>query len=83
MEWISVNDLLPVPYLEVLLFASMNEHISRSAYEVKENQKKQFVGYLDFTGDYNCVYGDGYIPFHNEEITHWMSLPENPKEKSL
>ncbi len=76
-EWISIKDK-PVPENEyVLLFAKPKKenHDYSLAYLIPRIFAAEYNG-LDFTS----AHGDGWVPFHNEEITHWMYLPNPPKD---
>lgn len=87
-EWISVKDRLPEPEQEVLLCTREIETYG------KHNEKKKiyrniYIGYLDGHEwiTFYC-YGCEYIfrmneKFPNEtiEVTHWMPIPEPPKEE--
>lgn len=80
-EWISVKDRLPEKYTPILCFVTSNKRPDRASQYMKDGPI--FVGKL---GGYDCddwcsVYGDGYIPFDDDEITHWMPLPIAPKDE--
>lgn len=63
-EWIYVKDRLPPQYESVLI-------------AVKENDKYEVdFGYIDERGEWT-IFSDFDI---GHEITHWMPLPEPPKE---
>lgn len=73
-EWISVKDRLPEGYdtYLVLVHGKPNKHITLfEAYELAE--------YLPSDGWYIETYPDWDEPI----ITHWMPLPEPPKEDDL
>jgi hypothetical protein len=79
-EWISVKERPPKEYERVILYAS------RFPEEDSRKDCLQFIGYLlgqidqDFDRrQWLCVWGDGWVPFQFEDITHWMPLPEAPK----
>ena len=75
MKWISVLEKMPEPYIGVLCFVK-----SETLKDFPEDGS-QFVGYFSDSGKrWSCVYGDGWIPYSKEEITHWMPLPEPPDE---
>ena len=67
-EWISVKDKLPLDSRNILIYS-----------------KDWGVGYgwyTDWQGWYYCYYdGDEFIHIPENDITHWMPLPESPKEK--
>ena len=67
-EWISVKDKLPLNSKNILIYS-----------------KDWGVGYGWYTagqGWYYCYHdGDGFIYTSGNDITHWMPLPELPKEE--
>lgn len=64
--WISIKDRLPDNYLSVLLFDSPDREI--------------FVGYMDAGGEFQLE-GYSYEYSLGCHFTHWMPLPEPPKEE--
>jgi hypothetical protein len=67
MEWISIKDNLPDIGCFCILFSP-------------EQGIGQFVGYLEDDSTWKC-----YVPTEGRSIdidwvTHWMYLPEEPKE---
>ena len=73
MNWINVKDQLP-PSDWVLLYAEAKEDCVSMPPFI-------FVGRLGGydSDDYCCAHGDGWIPFEDEDITHWMPLPQPPQ----
>lgn len=69
MEWISVKDRLPEPETDVLAFRY--DHISIFTYRYNRRGILKFM-YMDDSG-YWC---EVFAP----EVTHWMPLPEHPKD---
>ena len=67
-EWISVKDRLPPRYKKILV-VNGHGYVTISAF-VKELDGKWT--WLSESGKYN----------HINDITHWMPLPEAPKEDS-
>ena len=65
-EWISVKDRLPPRYKKILV-VNGHGYVAISAF-VKEFDGKWT--WLSVSGKYN----------HINDITHWMPLPEPPKE---
>ena len=66
--WISVEDKLPEPEKEVIIL----------------NKRKQIdIDFLtdDFDGGYYWWKSDDIICCEDDEITHWMPIPELPKEE--
>lgn len=80
MEWISVKDRMPADCKPVLMC------VSREARE-KDRSCGIFVGNFHDIGSkffaVECIYGDGWIPFDVEDITHWMPLPEMPNDSRV
>lgn len=77
MDWISVKEELP-PLKEYVLLC-----VDLFAYNTEEKSGPRiFVGYRGNYGkeNYDSAWGDGYIPFEGEDITHWMHLPNPPKQ---
>ena len=81
MEWISVKDKFPDKYEDVILYAP------KFPEDYCPKESHIFVGYL--TGqidadmdrrEWDCVWGDNWVPFEFEDITHWMPLPKPPEE---
>jgi uncharacterized protein DUF551 len=79
MEWISVEDRLPEKHKPVLCFVTSSGRKKPPPEYMKDGPI--FVGTRgDYYSDsWSSVYGDGYIPFDDDEISHWMPLPEPPK----
>lgn len=66
--WISVEERLPEPEKEVIIL----------------NKRKQTdIDFLtdDFEGGYYWWKSDDIICCEDDEITHWMPIPELPKEE--
>ena len=87
MEWISVKDRLPDDEQDVLLFTETVETYGRHK-ERKKIYHNIFYGYCD-SGNWLTSYCHGceYIEKMNEKfpdehitVTHWMPLPDPPKE---
>jgi hypothetical protein len=81
MDWIDIKDRLPPEYFFVLVYAQMSGTgepcpISIARYEGKE---------WDIIGDdlqsNACACGDLFWGIESHEITHWMPLPELPRDK--
>ena len=65
-EWISVEDRMPEAYEWVLIYEPDAEETSRSVR-------------CSFARDNGTWYG-GFSDLSAEEVTHWMPIPEPPKE---
>lgn len=86
-EWISVKDKMPEPEQEVILCTRETETYGRH-HEKKKIYRNIYAGYFDgYEWLTNYCYGCEYIFRMNEkypnetiEVTHWMPLPEPPKE---
>lgn len=75
MNWISVKDRLPEK-VENRLFPTVIVYTTTG--EVA-------VGFIDCTGDtFWVLHGDAdtLAEYPMEYVTHWMPLPETPKEES-
>lgn len=88
MEWVSVKDKLPKDDHEVLVYTEEIETYGRHG-EHKKVYHDIYRGCFDGTEWYTSYcYGCEYIYKMNEkypsehiEVTHWMLLPEPPKEE--
>lgn len=87
-DWISVKDRLPEEEQDVLMYTSEIEIYGRHK-EKKHLQHDIYRGYYE-DGQWltSYCYGCEYIYKMNEkypneliEVTHWMPLPEPPKEE--
>ena len=69
MEWISIKDRMPEKYewvlVKVLKKRKVDGPIVFVAYRGKYGREE----------DWDCAYGDGYIP-DEIEIRYWAELPE-------
>lgn len=72
MEWISIKDKLPVPCNMVLVV-----HEDKEIYI--GNWTQSYKGF-DYNADFNRHYNDRQNPHADKVITHWMPLPNPPKE---
>lgn len=81
-EWISVKDRLPNEKGEYLCYfqASYGEwiNISKFSFNLEEVDSFDFYG-KNRNGWYGYDSEWGY--FERDNITHWMPLPEAPKEE--
>lgn len=68
MEWISVNDRLPEMNVPVICY--WNAHGSRIYVVCVMEDRNGYVGFIDYR-----------ISVSHPEITHWMPLPDPPKEE--
>ena len=68
MEWISVKDRLPDNDEPILIYGKATCHTCDPSPKVREGRmyNKRFI-----FGEYDCTC----------DVTHWMPLPETPKEK--
>lgn len=65
MEWISVNDRLPNPYETVIVQMPLAAPLPTVSW-----------GFIKSDGKWYCNYSNRA----DDEVTHWMPLPEPPKE---
>lgn len=85
MEWISVKEKMPKEYTDVLILNKYKNYEKKTSFMI-------FTAYWD---DLNRVFRSNitglftrFLPdefwhmaeFKKKEITHWMPLPELPKE---
>ena len=78
-EWISVKDKMPNIGQRVLVYAvgKIDGFIGESVIEICE----RFVQRIFPSSVGEAVWSSPYQYFHTDyEITHWMPLPEPPKE---
>ena len=77
-EWISMKDRLPPCCQNILLYSS------KIIEKDKRDDGNIFVGYWlgEVYKSWECVWGDGWVPFRWEDITHWMPLPKPPEENA-
>lgn len=69
-DWISVKNKLPEKEQKVLFYVKERDEIFAGCFSLRfENNQFEFVENLD-----------GWN-FFEETITHWMPLPEPPKEE--
>lgn len=87
MDWISVKDRLPDEEKDVLLLVREVERYGRRG--KKRNVYRWIFTGLRADGEWATTYCNGYrlIQQENEKntycehtVTHWMPLPEPPKE---
>ena len=71
MEWISVEDRLPTAYVEVLVWPPKYFDDEPTTYT---GQLHQHEG-----NQWWVTYGNGIV-YNHSKVTHWMPLPEPPKE---
>lgn len=71
MKWISVKERVPEDKKEVLYFAILNEGMSREI----------MTGHRD-NGQWThcCLFYSTFYLNEAVEVTHWMELPDYPKE---
>ena len=76
MDWISVKDRLPEKSGEYLVYGP---HVRTAwfAESLRENPQLEYYGAPNLPGFYN---GDNEADWVEYGITHWMPLPEPPKE---
>ena len=65
MRWISVQEELPIVNQNVIIFDGVSV--------------KDFY-YFNNLGEFRSFYEEEGIQSKNENVTHWMPLPEPPKD---
>lgn len=80
MEWIEFKEKKPEELEQVIFLASRHEDWNYSG-DKKLFQNRQFIGFICNyeCDDISCVFGDGFVPFSIEDVTHWMPLPDFPE----
>jgi len=67
MKWISVEDDLPAPYVDVFI------------YPRPEYMYTVFDGWIDTNGNWETGWEDSHQTYEERPVvTHWMPIPENP-----
>jgi len=77
-KWISVKDRLPEPNISVLV--RFRKRIALAAINIKKDEFIQH-GQYTFWKALKLNKDDMYEAYPWNEITHWMPLPEAPKEE--
>ena len=78
MNWISVKEQMPFTYDFVIVLASYLPSLQPPTYSIGRYTGKKWQ-MLNEQG-YGAG-GDLFWPLEEDEITHWMPLPEPPKEE--
>lgn len=75
MEWISVNDRLPEKNTTIDVIINGKYRLPDAVYSLKDmwNKKDNFSAYM--RGDNGMYWAD-----ITSDVTHWMPIPEPPKE---
>lgn len=82
MKWISVKDRLPDDYERVLVCL-------RDGGFITEKDRIEIATFLEGEFYIHIIYRDGTnndlftIPYCVGRVTHWMPLPETPKDLGL
>ncbi len=94
MEWISVNDRLPDvrEYWERVLVNVCRSHWPTSSYDIIDSpyseefvmsamyDSVQKIWHLDCHEQLNALIKSEDAPLDGDYVTHWMPMPEPPKE---
>ena len=78
-KWISVEERLPEPNTTVLLIAHgwESQLVYIGKLEKVESEKSWLTGLVSKASEWT-VYGFSYL--HEPLVTHWMPIPQMPKE---
>lgn len=67
MEWISINDELPIPYERVIIYVDGSNHFYKSFIDIGD--------YSPGNGSFIWTDSDGL----SVNVTHWKRLPNPPE----
>lgn len=81
MEWIKCSEIMPELYDFVLVFANNKGTGEPKPMSIArfEGDIWNFVNHMRDYPNYGAWMDIGYV-MDEEDITHWMPLPEKPKE---
>ena len=72
-EWVSVEDRLPEIDKSVI--------VKTAFFRDRKYETETFIGFMDEYGElYSLPEGESYGWQFNDCVTHWMPLPEPPKQ---
>lgn len=80
MKWISVKDQLPEFYTFVLIYAKITKTSEPSKISIGRYNSLNWETLCNEEDNNACACGDLYWEIFPDEITHWMKLPEPPKD---
>jgi len=66
MEWIKVEDRLPEFEQNVIVFSDRSDYKIYNVDSLKQITKNQYGNIVEF--------------WNTSDVTHWMELPEHPKQ---
>ena len=80
--WVSVEEELPKEEENVLLFDPKNYDDQKvfEGFRMKKSIFRKEQWYGKWNGAYIGYYGDGETYEETKTVTHWMPLPEKPKQ---
>ena len=83
MEWIAIKDRFPNIYNNVLVFADNKGTGEPKPYSIAMwiGDKWDFINHCPTMPNYGAYQDIGYN-MDSEDVTHWMPLPEEPKNDS-
>lgn len=67
MEWVCISDELPEFHKEILFYVDGQLAVMKGAFYRNNHKFKSYGKYTE-------------AAFYKDEVTHWMPLPEPPKE---
>lgn len=79
MEWISVKDRFPEPYTFSIVFEKRQGEPSPISIARWNGENWELIG-EDSDGECSGAYSDIFWDIEAKCITHWMPLPQPPKD---
>ncbi len=81
MDWIKCSDRLPEVYCFVLVFADNQGTNEPKPISIARTNSHCFWEFLETNKRWSYgTYMDISYPIDNDDITHWMPIPDIPKD---